>query len=418
MPHKPSRLARWFPKLVGLIAVARDRRRPASTRRFAIAEVILFPLSVLTVAGLVVFALARIAFGVTVPDGWLKVALTMLSSGAVGYLTNYVAVRMLFEPYSVEGSHWLRAITLGWWRLGLVPARQKELAKIAGAQIARLLPPKTVADELTRLLAIALDDSEFRLQFARALAPAVREAAPELVKHFAPEVVSLLGRATTNGLTRENLRAFYDKAVEPLLADARIRDRLADGLVHALREHTPVLISFARAALERYQEASESGVTRFFRSAVVNIGEAVGAIDWQDIESSIHHQLETHESREQLLALFTRLVEQVRENFESTEFAGVADQFRAATSEFVRQFAEKFLTDELPTEFTRLAESDDFWHWLAHDGLDRFKPAVLAWLNAGGVKWLAEKFDVSGRVEAAICALDVPAVHAMVDAVA
>src|SRR5262245_45626013 len=200
MPAKPSRLARWFPKLVGLIAIARDRRRPASTRRFAVAEVILFPLSILTVAGLVIFALARIAFGVTIPEGWPKFALTLLASGAVGYLTNYVAVRMLFEPYSTEGSHWLRAITLGWWRLGLVPARQSELAKMAGAQVARLLPPQTVADELTRLLAIALDDSEFRVQIARALGPAVRETAPELVKRFAPEAVSLLGKAAADGL--------------------------------------------------------------------------------------------------------------------------------------------------------------------------------------------------------------------------
>jgi hypothetical protein len=128
-----SRLARWFPKLVGLVAIARDPRKPASTRRFAVAEIILFPLSILTVAGLVAFALARLAFGVTLPEGWVKVALTLLASGAVGYLTNYVAVRMLFEPYSTDRWHWLRTITLGWWRLGLVPARQAELARVAGA---------------------------------------------------------------------------------------------------------------------------------------------------------------------------------------------------------------------------------------------------------------------------------------------
>ena len=66
--------------------------------------------------------------------------------GAIGYLTNYIAIRMLFHPH--------RAVYIGKWRVpltpGLIPKEQPRIAKSIGEVISReLLNADTLREVLT-----------------------------------------------------------------------------------------------------------------------------------------------------------------------------------------------------------------------------------------------------------------------------
>ena len=97
-------------------AVLRDARRPRSIRWFAAAEIVCFPLSLLSVPAVVALAVLG-RTGVWVPSPsvarWL---LPVAVSAAVGYLTNWMAITMLFEPYERTWRHWLPWCTFGIWR--------------------------------------------------------------------------------------------------------------------------------------------------------------------------------------------------------------------------------------------------------------------------------------------------------------
>ena len=85
----------------------------------------------LTLVALVVLSVARRGFGWTLPCTWVQVWLVpILTASAVGYLTNYLAIWLLFRPYTKHGPFW-----------GVIPRNQPRLAASVGKVIPeRLLP--------------------------------------------------------------------------------------------------------------------------------------------------------------------------------------------------------------------------------------------------------------------------------------
>ena len=94
-------------------AVAFDHGKPVIVRAFAFAELVCQPLSIASVLAAVAIAILRRS-GVWTPSavvtGWL---VPIFVSAAVGYLTNWIAITMLFEPNERIWRHWLPWVTLG-----------------------------------------------------------------------------------------------------------------------------------------------------------------------------------------------------------------------------------------------------------------------------------------------------------------
>lgn len=83
--------------------------------------------------GGVILGLADYAVGATQP--WIKTAFVIVMAGAVGYFTNYLAIKMLFQPK--------RGSVLGWQ--GLVPKNKAQIARSLGNSVQQqLLHPDIV----------------------------------------------------------------------------------------------------------------------------------------------------------------------------------------------------------------------------------------------------------------------------------
>ena len=58
---------------------------------------------------------AKAAAGWSGPEWFSFWVFPILVAAAVGYLTNFIAIEMLFKPYERTGFHWLRLLSLGLW---------------------------------------------------------------------------------------------------------------------------------------------------------------------------------------------------------------------------------------------------------------------------------------------------------------
>ena len=75
--------------------------------------------------------------------GWFSLWIfPVMTAAAVGFLTNFIAIEMLFKPYERSGFHWLRLLSLGLWKQGMVPANKAKIGHVLGEEIPeRLLKP-------------------------------------------------------------------------------------------------------------------------------------------------------------------------------------------------------------------------------------------------------------------------------------
>jgi len=397
-------------RIAALLHVARNSRSP-SARFFAWGELICFPLSLAAIVLLVLTILAKMA-GLGAPSAWTRYALPMLLAAAIGYLTNYIAVRMLFQPYRATDQHWLRWITFGLWRQGLVPARKDALAQGVGREVAeRLLTPEIIADELTRLVGEALDDKTFRSTLRLRLGPILRQNLPAIINRFYPEIMSLLREGFSEGLTNESVTAFLDNVIDPWLNHKANRDRLAHGVVGLLREHTPHIVRFLQDSLEQYKQ-SHLG---WLRRALAGFAEWFFGLDWNKVHEVIDDGLQSKATRQRIADVIGRFVGVVKDALAASEMQPTVDEFKSRATDFFGEHLQRFLAEKLPEASNRLIDTPDFWRWLADEGLPAAKPHIMAWIQNDAHDIIGRRFNVAGRVAAAITQMDVEMVHRMAD---
>ncbi len=163
-----------------LLSILRDRETPLEQRVFALLEGILFPVSLATVVAMFRQPFLR-HYGYS-PPAWIdKVAMPILVAGAIGYLTNRLAIEMLFKPYRRTNRHILAWLTLGYWKQGLVPRSKGRIAEVVGRQAeGRFIDPDKLADDICEAVGGALSDPQ--------VACAVREAARRQISAHSAEI--------------------------------------------------------------------------------------------------------------------------------------------------------------------------------------------------------------------------------------
>ena len=157
------------------VRLFRDRQHyPRSVRVFAFLEVFCFYFSF---AALAVLALGLILAALTgfAPGRVCRALLSVSLTAAVGYLTNWIAIEMLFRPYKPVGWLWI-------WPQGLIPRNQKRIGEKAGEAIrSELLDPDKIADRLCGCVSEALDSEELRRQAAEQIMEYLRKKAKEAI---------------------------------------------------------------------------------------------------------------------------------------------------------------------------------------------------------------------------------------------
>ncbi len=344
--------------------------------------------------------------GVGLP-GWLvRWVLPILATAAVGYLTNWLAIQMLFVPYREQDGHWLRWVTLGLWRQGVIPSRRTELAESVSRElVTSLLTPERVAEELTRISSRLFDEFAARQAARSYLGPLVREHLPGLVDRLTPEVMSLLREAARRGFSRESLIRFTEQALDPWLKDQESRRRLVQLVVRELQRHVPTL----RARIEELVRGyAESG---WLRRVGLALAEVLGVIDWDEFERLLHDKLGSHEVRQQLYAAVGDIGEKLRAWLASTDLDPVIRRLEQSVSDFLATNVEAFLREELPEICNRLADSPALWRWVQDEALPNLAGRVQDWLASGGANRIVTLLDIEKLTREGLNRLSVEELH-------
>ena len=135
-----------------------NRKIPGEQRVFAALELVCQPLSFLTILGIAGLPLLS-RCGVVPPRWFADRGFPILVSAAVGYLTNWIAIEMLFKPYDKTWRHGFPLMTFGYWKQGLVPKNKDRISVVMGEQVAtKLLQPEKLADDLCSMAGGMLDN--------------------------------------------------------------------------------------------------------------------------------------------------------------------------------------------------------------------------------------------------------------------
>lgn len=335
-------------------------------------------------------------------------------AAVVGYFTNYIAIQMLFLPYRAEQPHWLKFLTLGLWREGIVPARKREIADAAGKQIAaQILTHDRISREIIQVAERILDDPELRRRIRLGLGPVLRQTVPFIVDRLTPDIVAMLAKAAQQGVNKENIVSFIDEILAPWLATEEVRERLGDVITNVLAENAPQIERFLRTMAEQYSQTS------WLRRLAYTLSELFGVIDWQEIRERLKRSFASEQTRRQLSEAVGSLVDSLREAVRtepdlSAYLAVLAERLR----EYVSDQVEVFLRQYLPELGERLVDSPALWNWLAHEAVPQLRPQIMMWLSEqGGSRYLAQQFDIAGRVSEAVHDLQVEELHKLVNQV-
>lgn len=246
-------------------------------------------------------------FGYTLQfDGLLRI---LSVSGMIGFLTNWLAITMLFKPVKPRP-------LLGH---GLVPAQKDRIAyRLATAISQDLINPEIIKQKITE----------------RQLIPRYREAATHYIKGIidAPEF-------------REELKDLVVSYVDEMIADPSIRSGLAERILSEI-EQAMESNTFERMALKAYSYLRGQEAQLIIEESLARLPGSVerGLDRMDDILDQLPRQIDAHsEQIENLVTnLLYKLVNQldvhslVEENLRNFEEERLEKMIKGATNEQLR----------------------------------------------------------------------------------
>lgn len=317
-------------------------------------------------AGLSIAALPLVLLVVILPrigvevDGVYRGLAVVLLSAAIGFGTNWLAIKMLFHPRTPIP--WLV-----FWSQGALPREQARLAKELGRLAEqRLITRESLRDliggtrnqeqirnELRTRCANVLRQPEFR----RGVGSLVRELwlkhGRELIALIRPDVQRVLAQNTEKLITAERLEQILVTGVERFVESRPLRKTLARILTRQTAEEDGLerIMGLLQGGFDRYRE--EHPVKGFLAEQFM--------LDWDQLRRQIRRTLQSDEATEELAGLFLQAASRLLRRLEETESRESLQKVRASIVESVLG-------------------------WLEYEGIPQVEEALANW-SSPGVSW-------------------------------
>lgn len=412
-----------------------DTRRPRSIRWFAAAEIVCFPLSLLSALAVVVLAVSGRTGAWVPPPGVWTWLLPVAVSAAVGYLTNWMAITMLFEPYERTWRHWLSWCTFGIWRQGLLPKNKARIAGVLADQVAtRLLRPEKLADDLCDMVGSALRNPDLLHAVQTLLQEQVAAHDAEIIDFLVPRIEQAMVGEIDRLVTAPRIRAFWDAEIMPRLDAPDNREELAHLALRVLRARAPEIAAKAKPAIaravrrfveEKFQHTLLDKIPLFgnafgdaVTSALASSADALADyfLDEKTIEGAIRDWIRRPETAANLRDELAGFVDAFRAWMASPEGTARIGGFAEDIRERFKAYLRTYLHDHLAPAASRLLRSDALWAWVG-SAIPAIRPGVERMIRDVGTPAIIAKLDVQGRVKAAVDGMDMAEFHAMLSTI-
>ena len=392
-----------------------DRRRPMGERFFAAVELICLPLSFITFGYMVAEIVLRKFFGsdfLTPVHGlaFERWALPILTAAAIGYVTNWLAIKMLFEPYEPTWRHWIPWLTLGFWKQGLLPRNKTRMARELGQTFgAKLLNPDKLVAELSTKAKAFLARPEVATRFKEEAQSLLRNNADAIAAFIVPEIEHAAGNLLDKMLAPEKLRTFWDETIVPRLTDDATRELIAAKIIEVFRRSS-----------SEFAQSIQDGLREYIRDKFPIGGETIAKLiirffaDEASISRKLADWLKKPATLDLLKGKLLLLGEKAVEWMHSAEGNAAVGGFAAELKGKAHNALSAYVKEAIPKLVGDALDSPKLWTWVETSALPALRKRLGDYIAAHGDEMLAS-FDLPGRIEKEVNALSMADFHALLD---
>ena len=395
-----------------------DRTATRERRVFAGLEIFCYFVSFLTVFVLLPLQIASARIGWNIP-GAFSVAVGVLLSAAVGYITNYIAIEMLFKPYDKTKKHPLSIVTFGYWRQGLVPRNKDQIGEELGEQIEKkLLNPQQLADELCKMVVEFIQNKQIIENLRNSVQQLLHANEQKIIDYLIPQIEQSLLMALNSHLTRESILELWRNNVQPFLAKGETRKMISAEIIDGLKHQSPQLTEILKNEIRNYCRAFLSENLPFGAGAETLSNGFVSFINWNDIEKRLREKLGDERFFNMVQDEMLVLGDKLNSWMSSPDGKSKVDSFVNEIKQKLRSHLHDYLQNELPAIANGIIDSESLWSWIENDLLPSARPKLESLIHEEGKELVIEKLNLSTRIAESVKKQDVREFHSMINSIA
>jgi len=393
--------------------MAVDAKNSAGTRGFAFLELFCFYVSMVTFVALFGQVCAAQFYDFKMLPFWSGIMQVLLAA-SVAYLTNWLAIEMLFKPYTPIP--WLL-----FWRQGLVPRNKTKIGVQAGRKIAsELLDPAAISQRLCRICSDFVESEAIRADVCDRVLNLLRTHEDSIAEYIVPEIEASVIRIIRQNVTTDGFRQFWDKEIAPRLASEEVRTFVTSHIVSGIKKQSPELVMHIRKWFHDY-------IRRYIDNNIGGLIGGLGAdmfadglttfIDWNMVEKMLNQNLDNPKTMDAIKNALVNYVDDFHKWVSSYESTGKLNALAVEIQGRLRDLLASYLRTEMPKMTKSILISPKLWNWINEEFLPGTRPH-LERLIQEKAPIILESVNFQEIISTAIDRQDIRDFHAMVDDVA
>ena len=392
-------------------AIVRNPESTRSQRIFALLEIFCFPVSMMAILLLFVqLILFLCRCGAFIPNWWLRYVSPILLAGAVGYLTNWLAIMMLFRPY--DPVKWLVI-----WPQGMIPRNKSAVAQKMGDEVGnKLLSPEQLADEITGKLVLFLSDPAVIKKIRMKIQEFLLLYQKTIVEFLIPKIEKTLVDEIDKLITPDNLKDFWEKELRARLDSEETRNQIAEYVVKVGQDNASSLTAAIQDQLHAYLVQKLVFIPQFIRNQVVQLVISFFA-DRASMQTMVKNWLAAPETQKMICDKMINIGVKMNEWIQSPEAKAKLGCFSDDAKKSLKEFLKNYLHTALPAFAQNALDSPELWQWFETEMLPGARDGLVDFVN-GHKQQIIDNLKLAQRIEDAINAQDVRNFHTMINNIA
>lgn len=346
------------------------------------------------------------------PPVWNNVISPILLAGSVGYLTNWLAIMMLFRPF--EPVKWLVV-----WPQGMVPRNKPQVARAVGEQVGnKLLSPEKIAGEFSERIIGYMSRPDVIKSIKDTFQKFLMEHQEDIITFLVPHIEQTLLDYVDKLVTPQKIKALWNEEIVPWLYNEDNRRKIASGFVSFCKEHSGMFSRIMRGRIRQYLDKRLSSIP-FLGNFSDDIAEAaVGFFaDEEQLKSMISDWLSEPQTLSMLEEKVSGMGERLSEWLNSDQANEKLGEISRTSRMKLKRMIGEYLHNAFPDTVRNTLNSDKLWDWLEHVFLPRISLKLSSYITEHR-QTIVENLRLSERIEAAINKQDVRQFYNMVNEIA
>ena len=358
----------------------------------------------------VIYVVARLLISVDTAAGidrYLGWFMPILLAGAVGYITNWLALWYLFRPYEPH---------LGGRIQGIIPRQKREMAVSLGNMVGKkLLNPDALVEEMKGEVLAFVNDTRRMTQLRDWIQRYLVEHEAEIVEFVSPYVERQVLAVIDSLATDDTWSKIWNEGILPRIKSEGSRRFIVEKLVEALRENAGGIIDEVRGELRTFLWPKLNAKLPFGLGADAITDYVMNNFaDYESMKAKLDGWLmrETTQTmlREKLLAYADQLTLWMKGEEGQNVMGGIIREMRVRGKRYIATY----LRENVPALINRAFASDMLREKLEKGVLPKVGVKV-AQLIGENKQAILDKLRLEQRVTEAVDGMSVATFHQTLD---